>query len=295
VASELTIASTSQLFDPRRRTWDRSLIERCGIPDHLFGEIVDPGTMLGEVRPEIGLPGAKVIAPASHDTASAVAAVPAEGEDWAYISSGTWALAGVESPSPVITDETLSLNLTNEAGVNGTTRLLKNITGLWILQECRRAWGSPEYEDLYAEAEAASCDARINPDDSRFALVNEDMPGEVKRFCTASGGPVPQTRGEVVRCILESLAGRSAQVIDQLESVTGTRIRTIHIVGGGSQIRLLNQLIANASGRRVVAGPTDATLTGNLLIQAQGFGRIAPGQLREVVRGSQEFMTFEPR
>lgn len=293
--SELTIASTSQLYDPRRRAWDRRLMAQCGIPEHLFGEIVEPGTLLGEVRPEIGVAGAKVIAPASHDTASAVAAVPASRDrGWAYLSSGTWALAGVECQAPVIDDQTLSLNLTNEAGVDGTTRLLKNITGLWILQECRRAWGNPDYEALYSEAEAAFCSARIDPDDARFAQVADDMPGQVRAFCEEAGQTPPQTRGEIVRCILESLADRSAQVVEQLQSVTGSRIETIHIVGGGSQIGFLNQLIANASGREVVAGPTDATLIGNLLVQAQGFGRIAAGELRVAVRQSAEFATFKP-
>ncbi|HVT10859.1 MAG TPA: rhamnulokinase family protein [Fimbriimonadaceae bacterium] len=299
-ASELTIASTTQLFDPRGRCWDEELIRECGLPRGIFQEIVEPGTPLGPIRPEIadpiGLGGAQVIAPAAHDTASAVAAVPASGEDWAYISSGTWALAGVEAPAPVISPKTLELNLTNEAGVRGTTRLLKNITGLWILQECRRAWGDPDYADLYAEARAGdSKGATIDPDDARFTQVCDRMPQRVQEFCAETGRPVPQGRGEITRCVLESLAEKSADVLSQLEAATGRPIRDVHIVGGGSQIDLLNELVAEASGRRVIAGPVDATLTGNLLIQAESFGSIPSGSVREVVRRSETPRVFEPK
>lgn len=294
VVSERTIASTSQLYNPRTKSWDRELMESCGIPTHLFGEIVDPGTELGSVRPELGLGKAKVIAPAAHDTASAVAAVPAEGENWAYLSSGTWALAGIESEHPVINDQTLELNFTNEAGVNGTIRLLKNITGLWILQECRRAWGDPDYDTLYREAEQSPCSSKIDPDHPCFQQPSDDMPGRIQAFCSDAGLQPPQTRGEVVRCILESLAHRTAEVLDQLSSLTRMPIETLHIVGGGSQIRLLNQLMATRADRRVVTGPVDATLTGNLLIQAESFGSIEPGSLRAVVRASEQLEVFSP-
>ena len=292
--SERTISSTSQLYDPRSRDWDRELADRCGIPPHLLANLVDPGTTLGDVRPEIGLPGAKVIAPASHDTASAVAAVPAEGDRWAYISSGTWALAGIESPNPVVNDDTLQLNLTNEAGIAGTTRLLKNITGLWILQECRKAWGDPDYETLYAEADAAKTEARIDPDAAVFQQPCADMPERVQRFCRELGHSAPEKRGQIVRCIFESLAERAAVVMHQLESVAARSIETIHIVGGGSQIRVLNQLIADTTRCKVIAGPVDATLTGNLLIQAEAFGSIAKGSIRTVVRESEQLQSYEP-
>jgi len=304
--TELTIASTTQLFDPIGRKWDDDLLAECGIPRHLFPEIVEPGTSLGEVLPfvagQTGLAGAQVIVPATHDTASAVAAVPAEeGDDWAYISSGTWSLAGVETHKPYISDKTLELNLTNEAGVRGTTRLLKNTTGLWILQECRRVWGDPSYADLYVEAATQypntptpQYHSLIDPDDARFQQPCDQMPERVQEFCREAGQAVPHTRGEITRCILDSLAARSASVLDQLESVTGNRIDKVHIVGGGSQIDLLNQLIANVSGRRVIAGPTDATLTGNLLIQAESFGSIEKGSIRDVVRKSEKPRTFEP-
>ncbi len=304
-ASELTIASTSQLFDPHSRQWDFELMQDCGIPGGLFAEIVEPGTTLGEVEPaiaaQIGLLGTKVIVPAGHDTASAVAAVPAtDGDDWAYISSGTWSLAGVETDQPYISETTLGLNLTNEAGVRGTTRLLKNITGLWILQECRRAWGDPDYADLYSEAalggnsSTSESPSLIDPDDQRFLQPCDKMPDRVQAYCRETGQPVPQTRGEIARCILDSLAKRCVDVLDQLASVTGKPIRRVHIVGGGSQIDLLNQLVADASGRTVFAGPTDSTLTGNLLIQAEAFGSIPRGSIREVVRKSERPRVFQP-
>ncbi|HTQ08663.1 MAG TPA: rhamnulokinase family protein [Fimbriimonadaceae bacterium] len=298
---ELTIASTTQLFDPQHRSWDEELFGQCGFPRSLFPEIVEPGTALGEILPElgtqVGLSGAQVIVPAAHDTASAVAAVPAEeGDDWAYISSGTWSLAGLETHQPHISERTLELNLTNEAGVRGTTRLLKNITGLWILQECRRAWGDPSYVDLYAEARDAgdSATSVIDPDDPRFQQPCDQMPERVQELCRETGQRAPQKRGEITRCILDSLAASSAQVIAQLEGITGKTIGKIHIVGGGSQIDLLNQLVANVSGKTVIAGPTDATLTGNLLIQAESFGSIPKGSIREVVRRSEKPRVFKP-
>lgn len=294
-ASERTIASTSQLFDPHSGDWDRELMKECQIPSHLFGEIVEPGSVIGDVRLEIGLPGAKVIAPGAHDTASAVAAVPAEdSDDWAYISSGTWALAGVEVSAPFISDKTLELNLTNEAGIRGTTRLLKNIVGLWILQECRRCWGDPDYSNLYAEAAESKISTTIDPDDPRFLQPCDTMPARVQEFCRQAGRDVPETRGEITRCVMDSLAEKSAEVITQLEGVIGRSIRKIHIVGGGSQIALLNQLIANASNRTVIAGPTDATLIGNLLIQAETFGSIPKGSIRQVVRETEKPQIYDP-
>jgi rhamnulokinase len=292
-ATELTIASTSQLFNPRTRDWDRDLMKDCSIPTHPFCDVVEPGTILGEVRPEIGLPGAKVIAPAAHDTASAVAAVPAEGDDWAYISSGTWALAGVEVPAPEITQQTLKLNLTNEAGTRGTTRLLKNIVGLWILQECRRAWGEVDYVDLYREAESSSIPSLIDPDNRVFLQPNDDMPELVRTYCELHGKPVPSTRGDITRCVLQSIAEKTKEVLGQLERVSGRTIVNVHIVGGGSQIALLNQLIADAAKRKVIAGPVDATLIGNLLVQAESFGSIQRGSIRQVVRASEQQTVFE--
>lgn len=299
-ACELTNASTTQLYDPRARCWAEDVLSVLGIPRDLLPEVVPPGTVLGEVSAEItretGLRGVRVIAPASHDTASAVAAVPAQGEGWAYVSSGTWSLVGVESARPVITAQTLAYNLTNELGVNGTTRLLKNVMGLWIVQECRRAWGNPEYGVLYAEAQAApSAGPLIDPDDARFLAPGLDMPQRVQAYCAETGQRPPQTPAEITRCVLESLAYRTAQVLRQLAEVTLQPIHTVHVVGGGSQIAFLNQLIASVSGRTVVAGPVEATLIGNLLVQAEACGSVAGGCLRDVVRRSEWMDTFSPQ
>jgi rhamnulokinase len=232
-----------------------------------------------------------VYATAAHDTAAAVAAVPAEGDDWCYISSGTWSLMGVELPAPVINEASRALNFTNEAGANGSTLLLKNIAGLWLLQECRRAWaaeGEPfTYDELIRMAEEAGpAAALIDPDD--FAQPG-DMPARIAARCGA------RTKGEICRVILESLAHRYREVLDGLENLTGKTIRTIHIVGGGSRNALLNRLAAAATGRTVIAGPAEATAAGNVLVQAMGGGEIAgTGAAREVVRRSFGIEVFEP-
>ena len=295
--TEETNASTTQLYDPNTADWSPSLLRSLGLPAHLFPKIVPPGTVLGPLSPEVGaltgLHGVQVIAPATHDTASAVAAVPASGAGWAYISSGTWSLVGVETARPVINAETLRHNLTNEAGVDSTTRLLKNIMGLWMVQECCRLWGVTDYAALYAEAASVPSGAVIDPDDARF-LAPPDMPGQVQALCRESGQAVPQSRPQIVRVILDSLAHKVSAVLKVLEDVTGQAIQTVHIVGGGSQIAPLNQLIADVSGRTVIAGPVEATLEGNLLVQAAALGLLDPGQVRDVVRASVNLKTFLP-
>ena len=296
--AERTNASTTQLYDPQRGDWSAELIDAFGLPRRLFPEIVAPGTVLGPLAPEVvahtGLEGTLVVAPATHDTASAVAAVPAEGEGWAYISSGTWSLVGVELLQPLVTPAALDLNVTNEAGVAGT-RLIKNVTGLWILQECRRAWGEPRYATLYREAEAVpSPGVYIDPDDMRFALPAEEMPELVRAYCLEAGQALPEGRGAVTRCLLESLARRYGEVIGGLERLTGKHIETVHIIGGGSQIGLLNRLTAEATGKRVLAGPADATLMGNLLVQAAALGAVPLAEVRRVVRASSDLAVFEP-
>ncbi len=291
---ESTIASTSQLYDPRVRGWDRELIQRMRLPERIFRQIVEPGTVIGRTLPKLDLGDCQVIAPAAHDTASAVAAVPAEGGDWAFISCGTWALSGIEIKKPLITPDTERLNLTNEAGFGGTTRLLKNICGLWILQECRRAWGL-DFESMFRAAEAARGNSIIDPDDPEFAKPNDNMPELVRRMAGRSGETVPESCGEITRCVLRSLALRCATVLQELEEVTGRTIDRIHIVGGGSQIPLLNQWIADASGRNLIAGPTEATLIGNLLVQAYGAGAIELQSIRAHVRATSEWKRFSPR
>lgn len=299
--NELTIVSTSQMYNPATRAWSTKVFERLGLPTRILGEIVQPGTELGVLLPELqevsALGPVPVFASASHDTASAVAAVPATGDKpWCYISSGTWSLMGVELPEPVMTEKARELTLTNEVGAEGRIRLLKNIAGLWLVQECRRAWMLEGSEYSYAQlaamaAEAPAFTALINPDSF---LEPGRMPERLAGFCARTGQPVPAQPGGVVRMILESLALRYRQVLESLEALTGQRIEIIHIVGGGSQNKLLNRFVAEATGRTVVAGPTEATAAGNILVQAIGAGRIESLEAaRAVVRASFELETTE--
>lgn len=301
--NEFTNATTSQLYDPTARAWSEDLIRNFGLPGHILGTVVDPGTVLGPVRPavasEAGVPPVPVIAPASHDTGSAVAAVPARGESWAYISSGTWSLMGVELPAPLIDDRVQGYNFTNEGGVGGTIRFLKNVMGLWIVQECRRAWERAgqvySYDDLTKFAGSAPpFVSLVDPDDSAFILP-PSMPAALAEFCRGTGQPEPREPGAVVRCALESLALRYRWVLERLEELTGRRLDTIHVVGGGSQNALLCQLTADACNRPVLAGPVEATAIGNLLVQAIGLGLLASlSDAREVVRKSFDVRTFVP-
>lgn len=296
---ERTDASTTQFYDPRHRDWARGLLDAYGIPTRFLPELVDPGSVIAPVLHEIaletGMDGALVIAPGTHDTATAVAATPLEHADAAYISSGTWSLVGLEVSAPIITAASLEANLTNEAGVHGTTRLLKNVMGLWILQECRHAWNDPEWLDLYAEAEASAPLASfIDPNDARFLPTGHDMPDRVRAYCVDTKQRVPESRGEIARCILESLALKYRSVLEMLERVTEKRVPVLHVVGGGSQVALLNQMTADATGLEVVTGPTDATLTGNILMQAEAMG-VLQHDRREVVRRSFELQRFKPR
>ena len=299
--SEVTIASTSQFYNPVTRRFQAELFERLGMPAKILAELIEPGEQLGTLLPHIaqssGLGPVPVYATAGHDTAAAVAAVPGHGDDWCYISSGTWSLMGVELPHPVIDDRSFQLNFTNEAGFGGRTRLLKNIAGLWILQECRRAWiaqgDTLTYQELVALAEECGPPAGVlDPDDF---LQPGDMPARIAQWCTDHSLPAPRTKGETCRLILESLAHRYRQVLQGLETLTGHKINTIHIVGGGSRNRLLNRLVASATGCRVVAGPVEATAAGNVLVQAIGAGEVANlDSAREIVRSSFEIEVFEP-
>jgi len=302
--NEYTDASTSQLLDPRTRTWDHDLAARFGLPPQLLGTLVQPGTVLGPLRAsvcqETGQGGVPVVAPGTHDTASAVAAVPAKGGSWAYISSGTWSLVGVETATPVLTEAALGYNFTNEGGVGGTTRLLKNVMGLWLVQECKRAWERAGESRTYDElarlaAEAEPFAAHVNPDDEGFILP-ASMPEAIVAFCRRTGQKPPDTAGGVVRCALESLALKYRWVLEKAEELTGQRREVIHVVGGGCQNALLCQLTADACNRPVVAGPVEATAMGNLLVQAIGLkllGSVADG--REVVARSSETRTYTPR
>ena len=301
-ASEFTIATTSQCYNPRQCEWATNMLDRMGIPTEIFGEIVPPGTVLGHLRPsvaaEIGAQTIPVVATAGHDTASAVSAVPSTGDDYLYISSGTWSLMGVEIQEPIITEQSLAYDITNEGGVGGTFRFLKNIMGLWLVQECRREWHSQGRSYTYGDltqlaAEAPALASLIPTNDNRF-LAPGNMPVRIQSFCREIGQPVPESRGEIVRCVLESLALEYRWVAERLDEMVGHRLPTIHIIGGGSQNRLLNQFAADATRRTVIAGPVEATAAGNLLVQAIALGDIADlSEGRALIRRSFRVETFE--
>jgi rhamnulokinase len=298
--NELTEASTSQFYNPVEKRWATELFERLGLPVSILGEIVMPGTSLGPLLSHVaeaaGLDAAPVYATASHDTAAAVAAVPAEGDGWCYISSGTWSLMGVELAEPVINEGSLALNFTNEIGFGGRVRFLKNIAGLWLLQECRRAWALEGVEHGYDELTRLAASAEpfqtvINPD---AFLHPGGMPSQIAAWCRSTGQSPPDTPGAFARAIFEGLALRYRQVLESLEAVTSP-VNIIHIVGGGSRNRLLNQFVADATQRLVVAGPSEATAAGNVLVQAIGSGVLASlEEGRAVVRRSLPLSLYEP-
>lgn len=302
--SEESVASTSQLFNPQTRSWSQKLIRTLGYPERLFQPIVPSGTQLGflkkEVAVETGLDDVMVIAGCSHDTAAAVAAVPASGSHWAYISSGTWSLMGVESRVPIINDTSRELNFTNEIGYGGSVRLLKNIIGLWLIQECRREWARAGREFEYAElAKLAAAEdsfvSIINPADPRF-ISPDNMPERIAAFCRETGQPLPRNEGALIRCVLESLALLYRRTLREVERITGSRMRALHIVGGGSKNLLLNQFTANAVQISVLAGPSEATAAGNVLVQAIALGHLPNLQAaRDIVRSSMEMTRYEPR
>jgi len=303
--NEFSITTTSQMYDPRRKDWARDLVSALGIPTRILGQIVPSGTVLGPVKQDVaeecGLKySVPVIAPATHDTGSAVAAVPAEGEDWCYVSSGTWSLMGVELSEPVINEKSLKYNYTNEGGVGGTIRFLKNIMGMWAVQECRRQWMKEGAEFSYAQmaqmaAEARPFTALINPEYGPFMTPGQ-MPQKIEEFCRKTKQPVPSTKGEFVRTCLESLALSYRGTLEGIEDVLGRRIRVIHIVGGGCQNELLNQMAADACGRTVITGPVEATAMGNLLTCAMATGDVRSlADLRRIVRESFDVKRYEPR
>jgi len=300
--TEVTIASTSQFYNPRLERWAVELLDRLLLPKTILPDIVQPGTQLGPVLAEVaescGLSATPVYATGCHDTASAVAAVPASGDSWCYISSGTWSLMGVELDAPVIEARTLALNLTNEMGAGGKTRLLKNIAGLWLVQECRRAWalGGKEYsyEELAAMAgDAPAFSAIVDPD---AFLEPGEMPAKISAHCSAAGQKPPDSVAATVRTIFEGLALRYREVLESLEALLGRKLEIIHIVGGGSRNRILNQFVAEATNRTVIAGPSEATIMGNILIQAMGAGELGGlSEAREIVRRSTTLETFTPQ
>jgi len=303
VACEFSNATTTQCYDPRQRDWSTPLLDALNIPRRIFPNIVMPGARLGALSPhvaaEVGASQVEVIAPACHDTGSAVAAVPARNRDFAWISSGTWSILGAELREPVITSASLKNNFTNEGGVGGTFRFSKNIAGLWLVQECRRAWadggGEISYEELTRmAAQAKSFCAVIDVDDEDF-LKPGDMPGRIRAYCERTGQPAPESKGELVRCALEGIALKYRYVLERLEEMIGRRLEPIHIVGGGTKNRLLSQFTADATGRPVVTGPSEATAIGNMMVQALALGHIdSLDEARTIVAHSFELCAFEP-
>ena len=301
--SERTNASTTQCFDPRARAWADDLVERLDVPARLLPEVVEPGTRLGAlevaVAEETHLGGVEVVAVATHDTGSAVAAVPFRRPDSVFVSMGTWSLVGLEVDEPVITDASYAANVTNEGGVDDTVRLLRNVTGLWMLQECRRVWADEGadygFDELVALAnDAPGFGALVDPNDPAF-IEPGDMPARIRAFCASTGQTPPSDAGATARCILESLALKHAETIETLAAVTGADPAEIHIVGGGARNELLCRWTACASGLPVLAGPDEATVLGNLLVQAMAAGEISSlGEGREVVRASVAPSLYEP-
>lgn len=291
--AEETNASTTQLLDARTGDWARSLIERLGLPQRLFPPVVEAGSTLGGLLPHVadatGLAASTpVVAVATHDTASAVVAVPSASAGTAYISSGTWSLVGVELDAPVLSERARAANLTNERGFGGTTRLLKNVMGLWLVQECRRAWGGADYAELVELAESAPGGVLFDPDLPEL-LAPDDMPARIAALCGTTDRP------SILRAIFESLACRYRHVLDELEAVTGSPIHTVHVIGGGARNAFLCQLTADLTRRAVLAGPVEAAAFGNVLVQLHAFGDVGGVQeMRDLVRRSTVLEPFEP-
>ncbi|GGV39385.1 carbohydrate kinase [Streptomyces griseoflavus] len=299
--TELTNASTTQLIDPRTRDWAHGVAERLGIDLGMFAPLRRPGDPAGVLRPEVleetGLAGpVPVTAVCSHDTASAVAAVPADGERFAYICTGTWSLAGLELDGPVLTEESRAANFTNELGLDGTVRYLRNIMGLWLLQECLRAWGEPDLGALLLDAaEVPALRSVVDAGDAAF-LAPGRMPERIAGACRDSGQPVPATRAEVTRCILDSLALAHRRAVEDAQRLAGRSADVVHIVGGGTRNALLCQLTADACGLPVVSGPTEAAALGNVLVQARAHGMVGDlAGMRRLLTRTQPLTRYEPR
>ena len=306
LSNELTDASTTQMLNPHNHQWARQLVEKVGIPGDILGPLSDPGTVLGPITSEVqqitGLPGkVKIILPPAHDTASAVASVPATGtQHWAFISSGTWSCMGVELASPCLNAAAQKYNFTNEIGINRTTRLLKNITGMWLLQQCQVSWQrnntqSVEWDALIQlAAKSPPAETLIFPDDAAF-VAPLDMVEAIQKFAASTDQPVPQSPGQITRCCLESIALRYRQVLLWLEEVTGQGIERIHIIGGGSQNRFLNQLTADITARPVTAGPVEATAIGSVCTQLTALGHLGSHQQsRQAIGESFAATEFSP-
>lgn len=294
IKNEFSIATTTQLYNPIERDWSIKIMSKLGLKREIFGEIIMPGTKIGTLLPaiarEIGADSeVVVVVPACHDTGSAVAAIPVEDDtNYAYISSGTWSLIGIESPEAIINEMSFKYNFTNEGSADGGFRFLKNVTGFWIIQECRKYWDenvkSYSYDELTEIAlKYGSANFRIDPDDSRFlkpGLIDDNMPGRIKAYCQETGQKVPETPAEIVRGVIESLADKYTETIKIIEEITDRTLKEIYIIGGGCRNGLLCQLLANATGLPVYAGPVEAAAIGNLMVQAKSMG-----QIKSIVEG----------
>jgi sugar (pentulose or hexulose) kinase len=301
--AEYTEASTSQIFDTRSGQWSQEIIAAMGFPRYLFPEIIRPGTVLGPLRGCVAKNlecELMVVAPPTHDTASAVAAVPVEDQDYIWISSGTWSIVGMNTPAPVINEHSYEANFTNEGGWDGTTRFSKNVTGLWLVQQCRSEWQKEGKDYSYTELTKFAQNAPhlktiIDPDYSEFLQMG-NMIEKIHNYCRLTEQPIPQDVGETIRAALQGLALRYRFVIEELEAIVGKRATAVHMVGGGTKNQLLSQLTADALGRKVITGPVEATATGNIIVQA-----IAMGDIKDkeegvaVIKHSFDIHTFEPQ
>ena len=300
--AEFTIASTSQMLNPKTMTWAKELFDAFGAPVSLMQELVLPGTVVGtltdSIAKETGIGKIPVVAVGAHDTASAIASVPAEGDNWAYLSSGTWSLMGIETRKPLINKETEAMNFTNEGGIEGTFRFLKNITGMWLLEQCRKEWEQKNWSydqlDEMAKAEKPFL-CFVDPDAPDF-MNPENMPEAISAYCSRTGQKAPETAGQYVRCIYESLALKYRYVIELLKKVSPHPIEKLHLIGGGSKNTYLCRFTANAIGMPVVAGPAEGTAMGNLLVQAMALGHLdSLADIRQVMRNSVETETYLPQ
>lgn len=290
-ATEYTIASTAQMIDPRTRTWDPDILRMLGLTSTDFGRIVMPGTMTGTLSDELqnltGMGPVPVVAVASHDTGSAVAAVPAEDDDYAYLSSGTWSLMGIESPEPIISERSFEMNFTNEGGIDGTSRVLKNICGMWLLERCRKEWPQTSYEELISASEQAEpFRSLINPDDPLFANP-PSMTQAIAEYCRRTSQPAPEQIGQYVRCIFESLALRYRQVMEMLKELSPHPIHRLYVIGGGARNEMLNRFTADATGIPVETGSPESTAIGNVMVQARHAGIVDTARdMRRMIRSS---------
>ncbi|MDR1864131.1 MAG: rhamnulokinase [Bacteroidales bacterium] len=301
--AEFTISSTSQMLNPKTMSWAKELFDAFGAPVSLMQDMVLPGTVIGtlsgNIAKETGAGKIPVIAVAAHDTASAIAAVPAEGENWAYLSSGTWSLMGIETRKPLIDKETETMNFTNEGGVEGTFRFLKNITGMWLLEQCRKEWAAKKeysYDELVGlSKEGKPFQSLVDPDAPDF-MNPESMTGAIAGYCHRTGQASPDSAGQTVRCIFESLSLKYRYTLEQLKRVSPHPIEKLHVIGGGAKNEYLCQLTANAINMPVVAGPAEGTVMGNLLVQAMALGHLQSlSDIRKIVRNSVETTTFLPQ